>query len=75
MAKNMMVFHIKRRGLIGSKKIKQYPATVQIRDNAGNCHKCTFTAAEALDRAVRKHPHQVYDLDFNRYVMEEWQEK
>jgi|TARA_B100000315_G_scaffold58928_1_gene53476 NAD(P)-dependent dehydrogenase (short-subunit alcohol dehydrogenase family) len=30
--------------------------------------------AEALDRAVRKAPLHTYDLDFNRYVQEEWQE-
>jgi len=30
--------------------------------------------AEALDRAVRKHPHQTYDLDFNKYVKAEWQD-
>lgn len=29
--------------------------------------------AEALDRAVRKWPLQTYDLDFDRYVAEEWQ--
>ena len=29
--------------------------------------------AEALDRAVRKHPHQTYDLDFNKLVQAEWQ--
>jgi NAD(P)-dependent dehydrogenase (short-subunit alcohol dehydrogenase family) len=30
--------------------------------------------AEALDRAVRKSPLHTYDLDFNRYVMEEWRD-
>jgi hypothetical protein len=30
--------------------------------------------AEALDRAVRKSPLHTYDLDFNRYVQEEWQD-
>ncbi len=29
--------------------------------------------AEALDRAVRKHPLEAYDLDFNKRVMEEWE--
>ncbi len=29
--------------------------------------------AEALDRAVRKQPLHTYDLDFDRYVREEWQ--
>ena len=28
--------------------------------------------AEALDRAVRKHPLETYDLDFNKRVMENW---
>lgn len=28
--------------------------------------------AEALDRAVRKHPLNTYDLDFDRFVREEW---
>jgi len=30
--------------------------------------------AEALDRAVRKHPLNTYDLDFDKFVMAEWQE-
>ena len=30
--------------------------------------------AEALDRAVRKSPLHTYDLDFNRYMMAEWQD-
>ena len=30
--------------------------------------------AEALDRAVRKYPLNTYDLDFNKFVMEQWQE-
>jgi NAD(P)-dependent dehydrogenase (short-subunit alcohol dehydrogenase family) len=30
--------------------------------------------AEALDRAVRKHPLNTYDLDFDRFVRAEWQE-
>jgi NAD(P)-dependent dehydrogenase (short-subunit alcohol dehydrogenase family) len=30
--------------------------------------------AEAMDRAVRKSPLHTYDLDFNRYMMAEWQE-
>jgi NAD(P)-dependent dehydrogenase (short-subunit alcohol dehydrogenase family) len=30
--------------------------------------------AEALDRAVRKHPLETYDLDFNKRVAEEWEE-
>jgi NAD(P)-dependent dehydrogenase (short-subunit alcohol dehydrogenase family) len=30
--------------------------------------------AEALDRAVRKHPLNTYDLDFGRFVMAEWQD-
>ncbi|MBW2090896.1 MAG: SDR family NAD(P)-dependent oxidoreductase [Deltaproteobacteria bacterium] len=30
--------------------------------------------AEALDRAVRKYPLETYNLDFNKRVMEEWEE-
>ena len=30
--------------------------------------------AEALDRAVRKHPLNTYDLDFDRFVRAEWQD-
>ncbi len=30
--------------------------------------------AEALDRAVRKHPLHTYDLDFDRYMRAEWQD-
>jgi NAD(P)-dependent dehydrogenase (short-subunit alcohol dehydrogenase family) len=29
--------------------------------------------AEALDRALRKHPLEAYDMDFNKRVMEEWE--